>query len=301
MSGFDIIDGRPCLAGKPLTNFVPEVRSVFCRPGGRQPEELRIDYVVCGTSTPRTVAVQGARLRSLDFEARDFACRYEDSRGKSRQLINDYLRQQAAAIVERGACGTFLDAPGWHDVPSPAFAGTYLPGGRKVPTEYVVHSPEGKPYNPNNWVNCVFRPFMHRLHLEHPDIPELSPHELRHTRATLWIARGIDPYMVARLLGHSDLKMLTKIYDHTSTEMLRKALLENRQKAQKRNRNGFSSVFFRRYSQNCRIFAVRSFLLPRNTSKSYKTPCFRQNQGVLLAGTAIWKAVAASSISAHRR
>ena len=24
--------------------------------------------------------------------------------------------------------------------------------------------------------------------------------------------------MVARLLGHSDLKMLTKIYDHTSTE-----------------------------------------------------------------------------------
>ena len=34
--------------------------------------------------------------------------------------------------------------------------------------------------------------------------------------------------MVARLLGHSDLKMLTKIYDHTSTETLRKVLLETK-------------------------------------------------------------------------
>ena len=31
--------------------------------------------------------------------------------------------------------------------------------------------------------------------------------------------------MAARLLGHSDLKMLTKICDHTSTETLRQALL----------------------------------------------------------------------------
>lgn len=97
-------------------------------------------------------------------------------------------------------------------------------GNTVIQTEHIIHSPEGKPYNPNNWANRVFRPFMQRLHKERPDIPMLSPHELRHTRATLWIAQGIDPYMVARLLGHSDLKMLTKIYDHTSTETLRKAL-----------------------------------------------------------------------------
>ena len=35
----------------------------------------------------------------------------------------------------------------------------------------------------------------------------------------------MDPYMAARLLIVSDLKMLTRIYDHTSTETLRKALL----------------------------------------------------------------------------
>ena len=105
---------------------------------------------------------------------------------------------------------------------------TVAVGNTTVLTEYIIHSPEGKAYNPNNWANRVFRPFMQRLHKEHPEIPLLPPHELRHTRATLWIAQGVDPYMVARLLGHSDLKMLTKIYDHTSTETLRKVLLETK-------------------------------------------------------------------------
>lgn len=97
--------------------------------------------------------------------------------------------------------------------------------GRTVSPEHVFYSPEGNPYQPNNWANRVYRPFMKALHQEHPDIPELSPHELRHTRATLWIAQGIEPYMAARLLGHSDLKMLTKIYDHTSEDTLRNVLL----------------------------------------------------------------------------
>ncbi len=34
--------------------------------------------------------------------------------------------------------------------------------------------------------------------------------------------------MAPRLLGHSNLKMLTKIYDHTSPETLRQALLKAR-------------------------------------------------------------------------
>lgn len=97
--------------------------------------------------------------------------------------------------------------------------------GVTVMPEQLFYSPEGKPYQPNNWANRVFRPFMKALHKKYPDLPELSPHELRHTRATLWIAQGISPYLVARLLGHSDLKMLQKIYDHTSEETLRKALL----------------------------------------------------------------------------
>ena len=102
------------------------------------------------------------------------------------------------------------------------------PPGRKNPvqTEYVFHSPSGKPYQPNNWANRVYRPFMKDLLAAHPELPDLSAHELRHTRATLWVAQGVDPLMVIRLLGHCDMKMLTKIYDHTTVETLRKALVE---------------------------------------------------------------------------
>lgn len=93
-----------------------------------------------------------------------------------------------------------------------------------VDTEYIFHSPEGKPYQPNNWNNRVFLPFIRELQKLHPEIPRLSVHELRHTRASLWIADGVDPYMAARLLGHTDLKMLMKIYDHTDVNTLRRAL-----------------------------------------------------------------------------
>ncbi len=103
--------------------------------------------------------------------------------------------------------------------------------GQTIIPEHIFYSPEGKPYQPNNWANRVYRPFMQALHKQHPEFPSLSPHELRHTRATLWIAQGIEPYMVARLLGHSDLKMLTKIYDHTSEETLRGALLKAKGRA----------------------------------------------------------------------
>lgn len=82
----------------------------------------------------------------------------------------------------------------------------------------------------------MYRRFMRALHKAHLEVAELSPHELRHTRATLWITQGMDPYMAARLLGHSGLKMLAKIYDHTSTETPRQALL-NIQKGRKAQMN----------------------------------------------------------------
>ena len=100
-----------------------------------------------------------------------------------------------------------------------------------VDTEQVFHSPEGFPYQPNNWNNRVFLPFMRKVLEAHPEYPELSAHELRHTRATLWIAQGVSPMMAARLLGHSDTKMLMKIYDHTDVETLRRVLTDTRKNA----------------------------------------------------------------------
>lgn len=107
---------------------------------------------------------------------------------------------------------------------------------QQVETTFIFHSPEGKPYQPHNWNNRVFVPFMRELQKAHPEIPTLSAHELRHTRASLWIAGGMEPYMAARLLGHTDLKMLLKIYDHTNVETLRKALVEVRSDGEEEKR-----------------------------------------------------------------
>ena len=94
----------------------------------------------------------------------------------------------------------------------------------KIYPDHVFHSPEGRPYQPQNWSKRVFNRFMDDLTAEHPEIPRLTPHELRHTRATLWLAQGVPELMVAKLLGHCDLKMLAKIYDHTDVETLRTAI-----------------------------------------------------------------------------
>ncbi len=100
-----------------------------------------------------------------------------------------------------------------------------------VDTTFIFHSPNGKAYQPNNWNNRVFLPFMCDLKKAHPEIPKLSAHELRHTRASLWAAT-LGPYTTARLLGHSDLKMLLKIYDHTNIDTLKKAMTGTAQSKQ---------------------------------------------------------------------
>ncbi|MDF2685239.1 MAG: hypothetical protein K0S55_420, partial [Clostridia bacterium] len=57
---------------------------------------------------------------------------------------------------------------------------------KTVTTKFVVSSPTGQAYSPHNWYRRVYQPFMEDMNTVHPDIPILSPHELRHTRATLW-------------------------------------------------------------------------------------------------------------------
>ena len=95
---------------------------------------------------------------------------------------------------------------------------------RTVEAEYIFHSPEGKAYIPRNWYEREYKPFMRALIKAHPEIPLLTPHELRHTRATLWSAQGVPQHLIADLLGHCDTRMLERVYNHTSTDTLRQAL-----------------------------------------------------------------------------
>lgn len=93
-----------------------------------------------------------------------------------------------------------------------------------VEPKHVFHSPTGGPYSPNNWYKREYSAFMDDLRKAHPEIKRLTPHELRHTRATLSANDEVDLFQLAKLLGHSDLNMLIKRYAHTDVEAMRKAL-----------------------------------------------------------------------------
>lgn len=45
-------------------------------------------------------------------------------------------------------------------------------------------------------------------------LPEISPHDLRHTHATLLLRAGVNPKVAAERLGHSNVRILLETYSH---------------------------------------------------------------------------------------
>lgn len=123
MADYSIINGRLYRDNVCLTNFVPEVLGVYGNPAAPKSQLIQIAYTVVGRDKPETTLVFGNRLRQLNFEGCDYACRYEVTPSKARRWVNIYLCQQVDSIIERGACGSFLDTSGWYNLPAPAFAG----------------------------------------------------------------------------------------------------------------------------------------------------------------------------------
>ena len=90
--------------------------------------------------------------------------------------------------------------------------------------EYLFPTVNGKPKCPDNWYKRDYKPWLAALLAQFPEIKPISPHEIRHTRATLWAYQGVDLWTVARLLGHCDLSMLSKRYLHDDLDAMRSAI-----------------------------------------------------------------------------
>ena len=76
----------------------------------------------------------------------------------------------------------------------------------------------GRPVEAGNLLRRSFWPL-----LERAGLPHIRFHDLRHTVATLLLAQGTHPKIVAEMLGHSQIAVTLNLYSHVAPTMQRQA------------------------------------------------------------------------------
>lgn len=106
------------------------------------------------------------------------------------------LRQHRAAQVRERVA-----APAWQD------------------NDLIFCRQNGKPLDGGHVTGGILQPALVRL-----ELPRVTFHSLRHSAATLLMASGVHPAVVARILGHSSAKITMDVYSHVSPAHTREAL-----------------------------------------------------------------------------
>ena len=71
---------------------------------------------------------------------------------------------------------------------------------------YVFTDPLGRPHHPER-ISKAFTDLVAEA-----ELPPIPLHGLRHTFATIALARGVEPYKMSRILGHSGIQVTLDIY-----------------------------------------------------------------------------------------
>ena len=78
--------------------------------------------------------------------------------------------------------------------------------------DLVFTGPDGGPLRNSNFRSRIFDPVVKELRLSDPAFPRVTPHDLRHTAASLSIAAGANVKAVQRMLGHASAAMTLDVY-----------------------------------------------------------------------------------------
>jgi integrase len=84
-------------------------------------------------------------------------------------------------------------------------------------SNYVFTKTEGGAYHPQYLSRMLGR------YTAEVGLPRLTAHGLRHTCATLMLAKGVAPKVAAERLGHADATLFTNLYSHVTPTMQRDA------------------------------------------------------------------------------
>ena len=141
----------------------------------------------------------------------------------------------ARSVADRHGGGVELRPPKWGSTRTNPLSEKAYEILRRAARETgsVFPSPNGGAQSPNTWSQGLAR-FMDRTHREHPDIPVVTAHELRHTYGTALRRRGVDIYTIQKVMGHRDITVTTEIYVHNELEALRRAIKGENNRSKKR-------------------------------------------------------------------
>jgi integrase len=89
------------------------------------------------------------------------------------------------------------------------------------PLELLFPSPAGAMWRKDNFMARVFRPAVRRAELD-----GLTFHDLRHTYASLMVAAGVTPHVIAEQLGHRDARLVLQRYGHLYPGASRQAAID---------------------------------------------------------------------------
>lgn len=135
----------------------------------------------------------------------------------------DLMRRRATiaeSVTEVSKRGLVWGTPKSHerrDVPVPRFMVDELAvhiAGRSA-DELVFPAPQGGTLRVRNFRRVALDPAADAI-----GVPELHPHALRHTAASLAIASGADVKVVQQMLGHKSATMTLDLYGHLMGDRL---------------------------------------------------------------------------------
>jgi integrase len=89
------------------------------------------------------------------------------------------------------------------------------------PLDLLFPSPAGGIWRKDNFMARVFRPAVRRAELD-----GLTFHDLRHTYASLMVAAGVTPHVIAEQLGHRDARLVLQRYGHLYPGASRQAAID---------------------------------------------------------------------------
>lgn len=82
------------------------------------------------------------------------------------------------------------------------------------PTKWLFTGQMGGPLTPH-----AVRKHTRSIAVQNPDLQDLSPHVLRHTYASLLVARGVDLKTIQSLLGHESIETTSRYLHPTVTDL----------------------------------------------------------------------------------